>query len=177
MKDTASEQISNEISNLIKENPLIRQKFESSTVGTTSVSSPLSRPLLLLIDRSFDFLFPLLHSSLYEPLIHDLLGITRNTVTLPLQQGDRSIPKAFDLDEAIDNFWADHHHSPYDETSDAAKAEASRLKASIQDAGRDLKGALDEFEPSDGRDGIKRNFLRLSRRKNCRHRTLCRVQW
>ena len=144
--NSASEEVVHKLCDLINSNSLIHQKLESSTSTNISSFNVSSRPLLLLFDRSIDFIIPLYHSHLYEPLIHDLIGIQRNTVTFTLSNVSQRATKTFDLDENIDEFWKHNHFAPYDQVSDSIKEQAAQLKDTVAANKNDLKGALEEFE-------------------------------
>lgn len=75
------------------------------------------RPLLLITDRNIDLSAPLLHSWTYQALLHDLLGMTSNRVTvqvadaagaLPAGQPAKLKPKTYDLLSGEDKFWKHH---------------------------------------------------------------------
>ncbi|CDJ47316.1 sec1 family domain-containing protein, putative [Eimeria brunetti] len=70
--------------------------------------------LLLLRDRDFDLLTMLQHTWLYGALIHDLLKLRLNrvTVTTTEEGGKRTTTKTFDL-EKRDVFWREHAFSPF----------------------------------------------------------------
>ncbi|KAL8444229.1 hypothetical protein Emag_005630 [Eimeria magna] len=70
----------------------------------TAAANSVYRPLLILLDREFDLLTMLQHTWLYGALMHDLLKLRLNRVTVPSSASDRSgssgaASKTFDLEK------------------------------------------------------------------------------
>lgn len=50
--------------------------------GVLGLSASLSRPLLALFDRNFDLCTAVQHTWTYKPLVHDVLGMKLNRISL-----------------------------------------------------------------------------------------------
>jgi hypothetical protein len=72
-----------------------------------------SRPLLLIVDRSYDFTAPLHHPFSYRGLLSDSLGMRLNKVDVVVQ-GQK---KTSELDPDNDTFWAENATKPFNEVS------------------------------------------------------------
>lgn len=83
----------------------------SSGTKASYAASELQRPIVHLLDRSFDLSAPLKHPSTYSALLHDLIGISANRIVLPTAKG-ASDKKTFDVD-AKDVFWASNATLPF----------------------------------------------------------------
>eukprot|EP00923_Selenidium_pygospionis_P053464 GHVN01092658.1.p1 GENE.GHVN01092658.1~~GHVN01092658.1.p1 ORF type:complete len:644 (-),score=112.77 GHVN01092658.1:42-1973(-) len=110
----------------------IGKKGLFSTAGRTSASH--LRPSLILVDREIDLGVMLRHSWSYQPMVHDVLDMRLNRVTVPLGDGGAdSKLKTYDLDSS-DQFWATHCGSPFSEAAIAvsdALAELTRKMADL----------------------------------------------
>lgn len=64
--------------------------------------------MLCLVDRTFDLAIPVMHSWIYKPLVHDILGLKLNKVTLqentPSEDDAKPKGKPYELDDS-DDFW------------------------------------------------------------------------
>ncbi|CDJ45132.1 sec1 family domain-containing protein, putative, partial [Eimeria tenella] len=102
-----------------------------------SAATAVTRPLLVLIDREFDLLTMLQHTWLYGALIHDLLKLRLNrvTVTTPGEGGAAPTTKVFDL-EKRDLFWRDHAFSPFPVAAAAVSQMLTEYNSELSRVGR-----------------------------------------
>ncbi|KAL8443916.1 hypothetical protein Emed_006511 [Eimeria media] len=114
----------------------------------TAAANAVYRPLLILLDREFDLLTMLQHTWLYGALMHDLLKLRLNRVTVPSSASDRggAASKTFDL-EKRDLFWRDHAFSPFPVAAAAVSQMLSDYNAELAKVGH---GKPDAFAPSGG---------------------------
>jgi len=74
------------------------------------------RPLLCIIDRDVDLVTMLNHTWTYQAMVHDVLGMRLNRLTVPVEgtgdDGAPPKPKSYDVDEG-DSFWAAHAGEPF----------------------------------------------------------------
>ncbi|KAL8272824.1 hypothetical protein Esti_003263 [Eimeria stiedai] len=112
----------------------------------TAAANTVYRPLLILLDREFDLLTMLQHTWLYGALMHDLLKLRLNRVTVPSSASDHSgaASKTFDL-EKRDLFWRDHAFSPFPVAAAAVSRMLSDYNAELAKVGH---GKPDAFAPS-----------------------------
>lgn len=98
-----------------------------STVGT-----PSSRPVLVLLDRNVDLIPMLSHSWTYQSLVHDVLNMKLNRITIetPLDESNiakGSTKKSYDL-SANDFFWTKNAGVPFPQVAEDIDAELSKYK-------------------------------------------------
>lgn len=97
----------------------------------TSVSlSSFRRPLLLLMDRDFDFNAMLYHTWTYQALVYDSFETRLNSVTLP-PSGSQSATK-YELDKAVDPFWSDNASSPLPEVAEGIEAALTSYRKDVE---------------------------------------------
>jgi hypothetical protein len=107
--------------------------FSASTRTTTgSASTPTSRPVLIILDRNVDLIPMLSHSWTYQSLVHDVLDMKLNRITVetPVEEGNPSkgvTKKAYDL-TANDFFWAKNAGVPFPQVAEDIDAELTRYK-------------------------------------------------
>lgn len=88
-----------------------------------SSSNNLQRPVLILLDRSMDLTPMLSHSWTYEALIHDVLSMKLNRITVETDSKKRS----YDL-EAKDFFWSKNASSPFPQVAEDIDIELNKYK-------------------------------------------------
>ncbi|PFH36514.1 Sec1 family protein [Besnoitia besnoiti] len=116
--------------------------------------SSLHRPLLILLDREFDLSVMIRHTWLYQPLIHDLLGLRLNRVTVPMEDKDfdAGLPprgvKTYDL-EVRDQFWQEHCGSPFPDAALAVSDSLAAYNAKLQEINSQQGGASAALDPLD----------------------------
>lgn len=81
----------------------------SSNRPASSAGTPTSRPVLIILDRNVDLLPMLTHQWTYQALVHDVLNMKLNRITIetPIDENNPArgvTKKAFDLN-ANDFFW------------------------------------------------------------------------
>lgn len=98
-----------------------------STAGT-----PSSRPVLIILDRNVDLIPMLSHSWTYQSLVHDVLNMKLNRITVesPVDQTNPakgSTKKAYDL-TTNDFFWSKNAGVPFPQVAEDIDAELMRYK-------------------------------------------------
>ncbi|GHJ83917.1 hypothetical protein NliqN6_0319 [Naganishia liquefaciens] len=91
--------------------------------------SGLRRPLLVILDRNIDLIPMLSHSWTYQALVHDVLEMKLNRVSVDtaLENGKMQ-KKSYDFDTK-DFFWAKHAGQPFPTVAEAIDDELARYKA------------------------------------------------
>ncbi|KAG8623579.1 hypothetical protein KVT40_008555 [Elsinoe batatas] len=97
----------------------------------TSAGTPASRPILIIVDRNVDLVPMLSHSWTYQSLVHDVLKMRLNRITVDLP-GDAAAPgsttkRAYDL-TSNDFFWARNAPVPFPQVAEDIDAELTRYK-------------------------------------------------
>ncbi|WVF65455.1 hypothetical protein IAT40_000183 [Kwoniella sp. CBS 6097] len=95
--------------------------------GVDGLSS-LQRPLLVVLDRNVDLIPMLSHSWTYQALVHDVLDMKLNRVTVESPENGRLQKKSYDIDSK-DFFWDKNAGNPFPQVAEDIDAELSRYKA------------------------------------------------
>ncbi|KAL7752749.1 Vesicle trafficking between the ER and Golgi [Sorochytrium milnesiophthora] len=90
------------------------------------------RPVMVLVDRQIDLSALLLHTWNYNGLIHDVLEMRLNRITVPVEENGRKGKKGYDLDVG-DFFWAKHSGAPFLQVAEQVDAELNRYKTETQE--------------------------------------------
>lgn len=98
----------------------------------TSSSTPLSRPVLIIVDRNVDLIPMLSHPWTYRSLVHDVLKMDLNRITVEIPPADSGSGKAsskhsYDL-TANDFFWNKNAGVLFPEVAQNIDAELTRYK-------------------------------------------------
>ncbi|RBR05805.1 hypothetical protein FVER53590_03076 [Fusarium verticillioides] len=91
-----------------------------------------SRPVLILLDRNVDLVPMLSHSWTYQSLVHDVLNMKLNRITIesPAEEGNPAkgpTKKGYDL-TTNDFFWAKNAGSPFPQVAEDIDAELTKYK-------------------------------------------------
>ncbi|KAG8894964.1 Vesicle trafficking between the ER and Golgi [Tulasnella sp. 403] len=95
----------------------------------------LTRPLLVIMDRNIDLVSMLSHSWTYQALVHDVLEMRLNRVTVTTTENSRQAKKSYDLDSK-DFFWAKNAANPFPQVAEDIDTELSRYKQDAADITR-----------------------------------------
>ncbi|ORY33068.1 Sec1-like protein [Naematelia encephala] len=90
--------------------------------------STLQRPLLVILDRNVDLIPMLSHSWTYQALVHDVLDMKLNRVTVESPENGRLQRKSYDIDSK-DFFWEKNAGNPFPQVAEDIDTELSRYKA------------------------------------------------
>lgn len=100
--------------------------------GSAGSGTPQSRPVLILLDRNVDLIPMLSHSWTYQSLVHDVLNMKLNRITIetPNDENDASAGKsrkAYDLN-SNDFFWSKNAGVPFPQVAEDIDAELTKYK-------------------------------------------------
>ncbi|PKS07733.1 hypothetical protein jhhlp_006341 [Lomentospora prolificans] len=100
--------------------------------ASSAGSTPASRPVLVILDRNVDLIPMLSHSWTYQSLVHDVLNMKLNRITIetPIDENNPSrgtSKKSYDL-TANDFFWAKNASLPFPQVAEDIDAELTRYK-------------------------------------------------
>lgn len=106
--------------------------FSGKSTATTS-----SRPVLIIVDRNVDLVPMLSHSWTYQSLIHDVLSMHLNRITVetPAEEGNvakGTVKKSYDLN-SNDFFWNKNSGTPFPQVAEDIDAELTRYKEDAAD--------------------------------------------
>jgi hypothetical protein len=104
---------------------------------SSSSATPTSRPVLIIVDRNVDLIPMLSHSWTYQSLVHDVLKMHLNRITVesPIDEsnpGKGSMKKAYDLNSG-DFFWAKNAGVPFPQVAEDIDAELTRYREDAND--------------------------------------------
>lgn len=107
--------------------------FSSNNTRTSAASNtPSSRPVLIIVDRNVDLVPMLSHSWTYQSLVHDVLKMHLNRITVqlppdPAKPSAAANKRAYDLNSS-DFFWARNAGVPFPQVAEDIDAELTRYK-------------------------------------------------
>lgn len=106
--------------------------FSVSKQSNAYVAS--SRPVLVIVDRDVDLIPMLSHSWTYQSLVHDVLKMHLNRITVAVadESNPNAKPRAYDLN-ANDFFWARNASVPFPQVAEDIDAELTRYKTDADD--------------------------------------------
>ena len=104
----------------------------SGTRPTSSAGTAGSRPVLIILDRNVDLIPMLSHSWTYQSLVHDVLNMKLNRITIeaPIDESNPAkgtTKKAYDI-ASNDSFWEKNAGVPFPQVAEDIDAELTRYK-------------------------------------------------
>ncbi|MCJ1326468.1 Vesicle trafficking between the ER and Golgi [Thelotrema lepadinum] len=116
---------------------LFSASSQRQAAGHATVSS---RPVLIIVDRSVDLVPMLSHSWTYQSLVHDVLKMRLNRITVetPIDEanpGKGSTKKAYDLN-SNDFFWSRNAGVPFPQVAEDIDTELTKYKEDAADITR-----------------------------------------
>eukprot|EP00946_MAST-07B_sp_MAST-7B-sp1_P002139 g2139.t1 len=107
--------------------------------GAAAAGILRERPVLVILDRDVDLAQVMHHTSLYQPLVHDLLDFRLNRVTFETSdssgQGSAAAKpqkKSFTLDPKSDHFWSEFAGKLFPDAVEGNVSERERLQKAEQ---------------------------------------------
>lgn len=91
-------------------------------------SSNLQRPVLILLDRNMDLTPMLSHSWTYQSLIHDVLEMKLNRITIEADEKINQTRKSYDI-ENKDYFWSRNASNPFPQVAEDIDVELNKYKS------------------------------------------------
>lgn len=121
----------------IREHLIASNNIFSESAGSFSASA-VSRPLLVIVDRSIDLSVMLHHTWTYQALAHDTLGMKLNRVSVPMKEASITVPgmppavkkRTFDLDKS-DMFWEQNAGLPFPMVAEAVETALQAYKDEV----------------------------------------------
>ncbi|KAG6522778.1 SEC1 family transport protein SLY1-like [Zingiber officinale] len=101
-----------------------------------NLTSSFQRPILCLFDRNFELSVGIQHDWSYRPLVHDVLGLKLNRVTMPAEKG---AAKSCELDDS-DPFWVANSWSPFEKVAEEIETQLSKYKQDVDEVNRRTGG-------------------------------------
>jgi len=134
-KDAAAAMIATRLDRKLRDHILNSKDnlFSSANARpTSSAGTPTSRPVLVILDRNVDLIPMLSHSWTYQSLVHDVLNMKLNRITIetPVDEENPAkgtTKKGYDL-TANDFFWEKNAGVPFPQVAEDIDAELTRYK-------------------------------------------------
>jgi len=112
--------------------------FSSAQKGLTP-GTPASRPVLVLVDRNVDLTPMLLHSWTYQSLVHDVLKMRLNQITVEVpgdeSSGSKPVTKQYDL-KSNDFFWEKNAGMPFPHVAEDIDTQLTKYKEDANEVTR-----------------------------------------
>jgi len=111
---------------------ILNSKDNLFSGGYQRTSQPASRPVLIIVDRNVDIIPMLSHSWTYQSLIHDVLKmhLNRITVEVPADEsnaGKGSTKRSYDLN-SNDFFWTKNASLPFPTVAEDIDAQLTKYR-------------------------------------------------
>lgn len=133
-KGAAAEMIAGKLDRKLRDHVLNSKDnlFSTSGRSASSASAAPARPVLVILDRNVDLNPMLSHSWTYQSLVHDVLNMKLNRITVetPIDEENPAkgtTKKAYDLN-ASDFFWEKNAGVPFPQVAEDIDAELTRYK-------------------------------------------------
>ncbi|KAL7933250.1 Sec1-like protein [Trichoderma chlorosporum] len=131
-KGAAAEMVAQRLDRKLRDHILNSKDNLFSNARPTAAGTPSSRPVLILLDRNVDLIPMLSHSWTYQSLVHDVLSIKLNRITIetPIDESNPAkgkSKKGYDL-TANDFFWIKNAGVPFPQVAEDIDAELTKYK-------------------------------------------------
>ncbi|KAI9359511.1 Sec1-like protein [Pilaira anomala] len=120
-RGNASEIVANKLDSKLRDHVMNSR----TNLFSDNSNANLQRPVLILLDRSMDLTPMLSHSWTYEALVHDVLSMNLNRITIEANETVKR--RSYDLDNK-DFFWSKNASSPFPQVAEDIDAELNKYK-------------------------------------------------
>ncbi|KAI1608949.1 Sec1-like protein [Exophiala viscosa] len=109
----------------------------SAKGNSANVYAAPARPVLVILDRNVDLVPMLSHSWTYQSLVHDVLKMHLNRITVDVADEGSAVakPRAYDLN-ASDFFWARNASAPFPQVAEDIDKELTKYKSDAEEVTR-----------------------------------------
>jgi sec1 family domain-containing protein 1 len=145
-RGNAAEMIAQKLDNRLRDHAL---NSRNNLFLESSKSLNFQRPVLIILDRNVDLVPMLSHSWTYQALIHDVLDMHLNRITIETEEVGRKTKRSYDLDNK-DFFWEKNASSPFPQVAEDIDVELNRYKSDAAEITK-LSGvnSLDDMDQVD----------------------------
>ncbi|GBC02458.1 hypothetical protein RclHR1_04640001 [Rhizophagus clarus] len=123
-RGNAAEMIAQKLDNRLRDHAL---NSRNNLFLESSKSLNFQRPVLIILDRNIDLVPMLSHSWTYQALIHDVLDMHLNKITIETEEMGLRSKRSYDLDSK-DFFWAKNASNPFPQVAEDIDVELNRYK-------------------------------------------------
>ncbi|PPD98419.1 hypothetical protein GOBAR_DD04547 [Gossypium barbadense] len=110
-----------------------------------SFASSFQRPILCMFDRNFELSAAIQHDFRYRPLVHDILRLKLNRLSVP---GEKGRMKSYELDRS-DPFWMANGSLEFPEVAVEIETQLNTYKKDVDEVNRTGGTAGAEFDGTD----------------------------
>ncbi|RVW96699.1 SEC1 family transport protein SLY1 [Vitis vinifera] len=103
------------------------------------------RPILCIFDRTFELSVGIQHDFRYRPLVHDVLGLKLNRLSVP---GEKGGMRSYELD-SFDPFWVANGSLEFPEVAIEIETQLNKYKKDVDEVNRRTGGNAEEFDGQD----------------------------
>jgi hypothetical protein len=130
-KGNAAEIIAQKLDRRLRDHVL--NSRDNNLFSSRNSSGTQSRPVLIILDRNIDLVPMLSHSWTYQALVHDVLNMRLNRITVEtVEDGGRVSKRSYDLN-SNDFFWARNAGVPFPQVAEDIDAELTKYKEDVAD--------------------------------------------
>ena len=127
-RGNAAEMVARKLENRIQEHIATAKGSSNLFTGGGGNAWSANRPLLILLDRNIDLVPMLSHSWTYQALVHDVLEMKLNRVTVNATESGKTQKRSYDLD-GKDYFWAKNASTPFPQVAEDIDSELNRYRS------------------------------------------------
>lgn len=124
----AAEMVARKLESRIQEHIATSKGATNLFSGGSGNTWSNNRPLLILLDRNIDLVPMLSHSWTYQALVHDVLDMRLNRVTVTSTEAGKLEKRSYDLDSK-DFFWAKNASTPFPQVAEDIDSELNRYRS------------------------------------------------
>jgi hypothetical protein len=129
-KGNAAEIIAQKLDRKLRDH-VLNSRDNNLFSGRSSPAVSQTRPVLIILDRNIDLVPMLSHSWTYQSLVHDVLGMRLNRITVEtVEDGGKVGKKSYDLN-SNDFFWARNAGVPFPQVAEDIDAELTKYKEDV----------------------------------------------
>lgn len=146
-KGNAAEIIAQKLDRKLRDHILNSRDNNLFSTRAGSTAAPAARPVLIILDRNVDLIPMLSHSWTYQSLVHDVLNMRLNRITVETVDDDGKVSKkSYDLN-SNDFFWARNAGVPFPQVAEDIDAELTKYKEDVAEITRKTgASSLDDLQ-------------------------------
>ncbi|KAF8540571.1 Sec1-like protein [Trichophaea hybrida] len=130
-KGNAAEIIAQKLDRKLRDHVVNSRDNNLFSSRSSSSASSQTRPVLIILDRNIDLVPMLSHSWTYQALVHDVLGMRLNRITVEtVEDGGKVSKRSYDLN-SNDFFWARNAGVPFPQVAEDIDAELTKYKDDV----------------------------------------------
>ncbi|KAI5818739.1 Sec1-like protein [Pyronema omphalodes] len=149
-KGNAAEIIAQKLDRKLRDH-VLNSRDNNLFSGKSAASSSQARPVLVILDRNIDLVPMLSHSWTYQSLVHDVLGMRLNRITVEtIEEGGKISKKSYDLN-SNDFFWGRNAGVPFPQVAEDIDAELTKYKEDVAEVTKNTgTNSLDDLQSGVG---------------------------